>query len=131
MNRNLFVNIAAAFLGTALIVTCANLSWVQIGYWRDSETLWAHTLAVTVNNAVGQNNYGKTIEYKGEMEAAVHHYEEAVQFKPNYADGHENLGLARARQGDLQDAVHHLYLAVHFDPRHEEWHYYLRSALQQ
>src|SRR5882724_13683355 len=43
---------------TIVIVTLVWCAWVQTSYWRDSETLFKHALAVTTNNDVAENNLG-------------------------------------------------------------------------
>jgi len=46
-----------AILSTAAILVIGVLSlcaWVQTSYWRDSETLFRHALAVTTNNDVAE-----------------------------------------------------------------------------
>ena len=47
--RRQILGVAAAIVITAL----AWLTWIQSTYWRDSEILWTHTLAVTTDNDVG------------------------------------------------------------------------------
>jgi tetratricopeptide (TPR) repeat protein len=129
--RNLPVNIIAGAVAVAILAWFAALTWTQLGYWKDSKTLWERTLAVTENNHVAHSNYGQVVEAYGDMDSAIRHYEEAVRIRPNFADGHYNLGIMRAQQGNLEAAVHHLYQAVHFDPREQQRHHYLRKALFQ
>src|SRR5262245_13872027 len=48
-------------LGTAAVLILGVLTWItclQTSYWRDSQTLFTHTLAVTHNNDVALNNLG-------------------------------------------------------------------------
>src|SRR5206468_9116567 len=48
-------------LGGAAVVVLGTLTWpsrLQASYWRDSETLFTHALAVTSNNDVALNNLG-------------------------------------------------------------------------
>src|SRR6266436_473608 len=55
-------------LSAAAILTIAVLSWrawIQTSYWRDSETLFTHVLAVTSNNGVAENNLGIVFLRKG------------------------------------------------------------------
>jgi tetratricopeptide (TPR) repeat protein len=128
---NLLVNLIAGAVAVAVLAWFAALTWTQLGYWHDSKTLWEHTLSITENNHLAHENYGQAIEAKGDVSGAIHHYEEAIRIKPNFADAHYNLGIMRAQQGNLEAAVHHLYQAVHFDPREPQRHRYLQEALFQ
>jgi protein O-mannosyl-transferase len=129
--RNLLINVTAGAVAVATLAWFAALTWTQLGYWHDSKTLWEHTLSITENNHLAHENYGQAINAKGDVSGAIHHYEEAIRIKPNFADAHYNLGIMRAQQGNLEAAVHHLYQAVHFDPREPQRHGYLRKALFQ
>ncbi|HUJ71565.1 MAG TPA: hypothetical protein VLZ30_04935 [Verrucomicrobiae bacterium] len=41
-----------------MLVASATLSWSQIQYWRNSETLFRHALEVTPDNYLAHNNLG-------------------------------------------------------------------------
>lgn len=50
------------------IAACAAwlaLTWQQIGYWQNSETLFRHVLAVSTGNYVAHNNYGLVLKNRG------------------------------------------------------------------
>jgi len=76
----------------------------QIGYWHDSYTLFAHTLEVTRNNGMAENNFGVALVERGEPELAAQHFAAAVRFSPDLASGHYNLAVFLQRQNRLADA---------------------------
>ena len=47
--------VIASIVGGATIVALASLAWLQTSYWRDSESLWTHALAVTSGNDVAHS----------------------------------------------------------------------------
>ena len=49
---------ALSVAGSAAIVLCLGLTRQQLGYWKDSETLFRHALEVTENNYLAHNNLG-------------------------------------------------------------------------
>ena len=53
---------AAMAIVLAILTVCTS---VQVSYWRDSESLWTHTLACTSDNFVGHNNLGNALLQKG------------------------------------------------------------------
>jgi tetratricopeptide (TPR) repeat protein len=94
--------IAAAVLGLAACFVCTVR---QVGYWHDSQALWAHALRVTADNYVAENNLGLALLQDGRPEEAEGHFRAAVRFKATYARGYANLGLALDEQGKLAEAA--------------------------
>jgi protein O-mannosyl-transferase len=76
----------------------------QIGYWHDSYTLFAHTLAVTKNNGMAENNFGVALVDRGEPELAARHFAAAVRYSPDLASGHYNLAVSLQRHNQLEVA---------------------------
>ena len=61
-------------LGAAALLVIGTLSWrawLQTSYWRDSENLFTHALAVTNNNDVAVNNLGIIFLQKGQLDDAI------------------------------------------------------------
>ena len=76
----------------------------QIGYWHDSYTLFAHTLEVTRNNGMAENNFGVALVERGEPELAAQHFAAAVRYSPDLASGHYNLAVSLQRHNRLDEA---------------------------
>lgn len=77
-----------------LVLVCALLTWRQLGFWRDSETLFAHTLAVTGPNRFAEGNYGDALMDQGRYGEAERHFRRAIEIGPPvYLDPH-NLGAS-------------------------------------
>jgi tetratricopeptide (TPR) repeat protein len=79
----------------------------QLQYWRDSVTLFSHTVAVTRNNILAEYNLAEALARQGDEAEAVVHYQRALAIEPNRVEAHYNcqtqahynLGLIfRARQ---------------------------------
>ncbi|HKR63538.1 MAG TPA: hypothetical protein VJZ00_07380 [Thermoanaerobaculia bacterium] len=49
-------------IATALVLACTALAYRQVGYWKNSETLFAHAIAVTPPNAQAHYLLGQTLE---------------------------------------------------------------------
>jgi len=95
--------VAAGFL--LILVPYVLVARMQIGYWRDSFTLFSHTLEVTKNNGIAENNLGAALMEMGEPQRAAPHFEAATLFIPTLASAHYNLGLILQRQNRLQEAA--------------------------
>jgi protein O-mannosyl-transferase len=110
-------------LGIAAAAVVASLSWsawTQASYWRDSESLWKHTLAVTSNNEVAANNLGNLFLEKGLIDQAAVYYQKAVNVWPNHPTFQANLGKALLRKGLADQAIPHFQKAMELPSSHDE-----------
>ena len=117
---------AVAALVVAGLMACA---WQQTRYWRDSETLWTHTLACTPQNPIAHNNLGLALAGRGQVDEAIAHYRKALEIKPDYAEAHNNLGNALAGRGQIDEAIAHYRKALEIKPDYAKAHYNLGMAL--
>ncbi len=104
-------------LSAAFVVVLLALSWnsrIQLGYWRDSQTLFSHALEVTSNNATAQVCLGSALAEAGRLEEAADHFHAALRIKPNDEMAHFNLGAYRLYQGDRAGALQEFQLALHY-----------------
>ncbi len=102
-------------LGGAATAVVAWLSWTaltQAAYWRDSESLWQHTLAVAPDNEVAHNQLGNLALERGLIDEAADHYQKAVTVWPNDPTFQANLGKALLRKGLADEAILHFQKAI-------------------
>ena len=110
----------------AALMVCA---WKQTSYWRNSESLWAHTLACTSDNFIGCNNLGNALLQKGDVDEAIVRFQQALQIKPDFAEAHSNLGNALFQKGKVDEAIAHCQRALQIKPESPEAHNNLGNAL--
>ncbi len=103
----------ASSLLLAVLMGCA---WRQASFWRDSETLWTHTLACTVGNSVAHNSLGVVLAGRGRLDEAMAHYQAALQIDPHDVDPRCNLASILAARGRFEDAVAHYRKALEIQP---------------
>lgn len=116
----------ASFLMLALLVS---LTWLQVGIWKDSVTLFNHTIRSTRNNYLAHHNLGCALYGKGRIQEAVDHYTEAIRIYPNYCLAHTNLALALEKQGKDKEALSHYYKASRLNPASAQSHYYIGKGI--
>jgi hypothetical protein len=104
---------AVSTLVAAGLTVCA---WQQTSYWRDSETLWTHTLACTSRNLTAHYNLGLALAGREQFAEAIAHFRRVLEIKPNYADAHNNLGRALALRGEVDEAMVHYRKALEIRP---------------
>jgi tetratricopeptide (TPR) repeat protein len=102
----------------AIVMTLAVAARGQVSYWRESETLWTHTIAVTKDNYFAHASLADLLMRRGRVKEAIEHSEEALHIHPADADAQNNLGLAMLQTGDTKRAVTHLEKALQIDPGH-------------
>ncbi len=132
-----------SILATGAIVIVLLLSWrasVQASYWKNSESLWNHALAVTSNNDVAHNNVGFLLMRRGQLDEAIAHFETALKIRSQSAESHYHLGLALihnnlanalVRERRLDEAIPHYEQAVTLRPDYADAHYNFGVALLQ
>ena len=76
-----------AAIAAAIIVALSWRAFVQTSYWKNSEMLWNHTLAVTNNNDMAHNNLGNLFLRRGELDSAISHFEKALEIRSRNAAG--------------------------------------------
>ena len=123
--------IVSALLGSAVVGILMVSSWLQVGHWQDSISLYKHALRVTTGNYLVHNNLGAELLKRGETDEAIAHLREAVTMQPRYTSARINLGAALAEDGKLEDAVSNYKEALAFAPDNPKLHFNLGAALAQ
>lgn len=115
-------------------------AWKQTTHWRNSETLWTHTLAVTKKNDVALTNLGTALMENGQLDDALSYFQKALDVRSGSEQRHYNFSLSvihdsvgnvLARKGRLNEAIVHLRQAVDLRPDFPDAHYNLGTALFQ
>ena len=117
--------VAAISLLSALMVC----TFLQLKYWKNSITLFEHTLQVTNNNSQIHNNLGNVLTQRGNLQEAISHYTKALEISPNYAEAHINIGVALTKQGRFKEAIKHYSAALKLKSNSAELHNNLGVAL--
>ena len=123
--------LALSVAGAAAIILCLGFTRQQIAYWKDSETLYRHALAVTRDNWMAHNNLGNALDKQGQLDEAIRHYQEAIRLHPEYALAHNNLGKALGGQGQTDEAIRQFQETIRLKPDHADAHCNLGVALSK
>ena len=111
------------------IVACVGCTRVQLGYWKTSQTLWEHALAVDNENPSAHVNVGSYLEQQGRLDDAKFHYNQALRIDHDYGIAHTNLAAVLERRGRLDDAIPHYSEAFRIGPEDAAKHFALGNAL--
>ena len=110
-------------LGAALLLvgSVGLMEW-QLHYWRDTEKLFRHTLAVTRDNDMAHLNLGIALEQQGRDQEALAEYRETIRINPDRYQLHFNMGCLRDKLGLPAEALAEFRTALRFDPKIAKWH---------
>lgn len=95
------------------------LAWIQTNYWRNSVTLFVHSLDVTTNNDIIQTNLAYEYQRLGIMDKAGIHYKEAVKIKPDNWIYRNNLGNFFFNSGKLRESLEQYSIGIKMAPRNK------------
>ena len=107
---------ALSAVAALVLIGLAITAHRQTRYWRDSFSLWAHTLACTDRNDLAYGNLGVLFDQQGQFDKAVSHLEKAIEINPNDAELHFILGSVFARQGLTEKAISHFEAGLRIRP---------------
>jgi protein O-mannosyl-transferase len=116
-------------LAAVAVLASAALTWHQLGYWRDSVSLFRHTLEVTRDNYLITNNLGVALSAQGAGDEGIRLYREALRINPVYLEAHNNLAVALFEKGDLEGALRESREALRLNPGDAISHYNLGRLL--
>jgi tetratricopeptide (TPR) repeat protein len=121
--------LGAAAISIVSVLSC--LAWLQTSYWRNSETLFTHALAVTGKNDVALNNLGIIFLDKGQLDDAIFSLQAAIDLRPENAPAHDNLAKALLKKGQPAEAMIHYRKFLELEPTNVEARNTLGTALIQ
>jgi len=110
-NPALLAGVASIYLAVL-----TGLALRQTTYWRDSITLWNHTIACTGRNYVAHNNLGTALLRQNRFDDAAAQFAIASQINPDYPLAHSNLGHYFFLKGRMDDAAAQFREVLRIEP---------------
>lgn len=110
------------------VVSLAFLAWLQVGYWRNSVTLFERALKVTQANYIVLNNLGYFYINNGAIDKGIFYLEEGIKVNPTFGAAYHNIGLGLYGQGKYEKAIKYLLKAQETSFRSDETPRYLGDA---
>jgi len=88
-----------------VIALLSIISFHQVGYWRDSESLWRHAIDINPRSGLAYGNLGVTLLDRGDAAGALPLLQRAAALDPNDAFAPMNLARAQLAVGDTAGAA--------------------------
>jgi Flp pilus assembly protein TadD len=123
-----YKKIAIAITTTIILAILSTVTSLHVRHWKNSITLFNHTLRVTANNFLPHNNLGTALADQGRIDEAIDHWLEAIRIKSDYETPYNNLGLAYEKQGRVEEAVQNYVKALRINPDYELAHFNLGNV---
>lgn len=103
-------------IGVVILAGLTASTYLQVGYWRDSISLYEHSLALDKDNYLAHFGYGFALAAEGKLAQAVKEYEAGLKMEPRSAQAQCGLGFTLAQMGRYPEAVEHIYEANRIQP---------------
>jgi tetratricopeptide (TPR) repeat protein len=110
---------AALLIGAVMLVT-----YFQLGYWRDSFTVFRHALDVNRSNHLAHYSLAVRYMHEKNYEDASSHLKSALEIHPHYDRAYLNLGIVCHHTGKNDEAIENLKKALKANanlPLAHEW----------
>jgi len=100
-----FRQVLAGMAGSVILGVLGVMTFVQVGYWRDTMSLFTHAAAVTKDNYVAYSLIGARYAEKGDLDAAMRAFEVILKISPKDADTLYNVAKSLALRGKTEQAL--------------------------
>jgi Flp pilus assembly protein TadD len=120
-----------AVSAASLLLLLGIAARVQVGYWKNSITVFEHALAATRDNHVAHNNLGLALKKQGRLEEAAAHFNRAIAIRPTFAQARNNLAGVFMERKRMDAAAAELRQAVTINPEYAPAHYNLGLVLAE
>ncbi|MEA2013454.1 MAG: tetratricopeptide repeat protein [Verrucomicrobiota bacterium] len=114
----LFTSINILIVLYLLPKTCA-----QVSRWKNSKSLFIHTIKVTKHNSIAHNQLGITYLSENDFKNAQLQFKAALRIDPNYCQALFNMGNTMYRIGKHKEALEFFYRSLKLFPEHIQTSY--------
>jgi tetratricopeptide (TPR) repeat protein len=95
----------SAIGASILIVAWSVISFVQVGYWHDSQSFYRHAIAVNQQSQLAHNNLGVILMDLGDKVDAMNQFKIVVQLSPQQISAYRYIADATGELGDWRGAA--------------------------
>lgn len=114
---------------TVIIGVYAVLTWVQVGYWKNSIVLFTHAAAVREDNWLAYEKLASAFNEKGDLPQALFYAGESMRLFPRNPEIYVISSLIYNRLNQRDRAIVSCIKAIELDPGHEMAHLFLGRNL--
>ncbi len=126
-----FRRAALGVVGGCVLAVIVVATWTQVGYWRNTITLFEHASRVTGVNRVAHLQLGAAYAREGRYDDAAAQYRAALAIKSDSVEAYNNLGIVLAQAGNPSEAAGFFRAALEISPTDARLHANLARALRR
>ncbi len=128
-NAPTLVKIALTAAAVAVLLLLVVMANHQVSLWRNSETIFGHSLEKTRGNYEAANNLGVFYFQKGRYDKAAVYLERALAINPGFAVVYNNLGQVYVVTGDIKKGIALFRIGLQIRPDLKKMRKNLAAAL--
>jgi tetratricopeptide (TPR) repeat protein len=113
------------YVAIILTIYFSSITYINLPNWKESESIFRHTLKVSPDNFMAHTNLGNALETKGDLNQAAYHFKEAYRLNSTYPEANNNIGILKASEGKIAEAKNYFLRAVELNPKFETAKYNL------
>ncbi|HTZ39708.1 MAG TPA: tetratricopeptide repeat protein [Syntrophales bacterium] len=113
------VRLPKTFLPTAAVlvtVTFTVLTYIQLGHWTNSITLFQHVINVNGRNFMAHNSLAVEFISQKKYAEALPHLQSALEINPYSPEANLNLGIIHYHAGNYDEAIQKVTRALRLKP---------------
>lgn len=107
-------------LGLAVPLACCVRTHAQLVVWRDSRTLFEHSLSIAPRAPILLHNLGNVLFAEELYDQAAERFREGLAIAPGYSELRIGLAVALREGGDAEAALEELDLVLGAHPDHKK-----------
>jgi protein O-mannosyl-transferase len=115
--------------GSGVILVLMAITWIQVGYWKNSIVLFEHVIKVNPSSYTARNQVGMMLLEQGETDKAIEQFQMVLKSNPDFADVYFNLGKAFADKKDYSQAYKYYSGCLQIEPNKTDVHINLGNLL--
>ena len=112
-----------------LLIACSVCTWFQLGYWKNSITLFSHAASSVSGNYIAHEALGLALAKNNRFDEAITQYSESLRIWPEYDRALIGMGNVLVRQGRMDEAADCANKALRLKPDSSEAHFLLGFVL--
>jgi tetratricopeptide (TPR) repeat protein len=94
-----------ALPAVSCLLVLGMLTYRQVDYWRDTQSFWERTVALTHDNYVAEDNLGGVLFGEDRKDEAAAHFRAALAIRADDMPANLNLGAYEHGRGNLSAAI--------------------------
>ena len=114
--RQKMSEVVSGGLASLICVACIAVTEHQLPFWRNSETLFRHAIALTRDNEVAHLDLGTALANEGRTDEALPEFREALRIQPGHYQLYNNIANILDTQGKHAEAADEYRKAIQLKP---------------